>query len=253
MQPHRPVMPPRAPGLEGGGFEIGGDLAVTRLTIGEEGHPILVIDNLMRSPGALVDHAVTHACFKPVAGTENYYPGIRAPAPPDYARNLMDALRPLISAHLGVRSARLEMARCAYSIATSRPQELTLSQRLPHFDTVDAHQVAAVHYLCAPEHGGTAFYRHKRTGFETVTRSRSKPYFAALKEDLERLGEPGARYVTEADDIFDQTMPIDARFDRIVVYRSIMLHSGMVNAAAGLSADPASGRLTTTLFARFAP
>lgn len=131
-----------------------------------------------------------------------------------------------------------------------RPQDLTLSQRLPHFDTANEGQIATVHYLCDPKHGGTAFYRHRSTGFEAITPDRSQRYLETLRNELHEQGPPAPGYVTESNALFEQTEAIDALFDRIVVYKSNVLHSGVVNEKT-LSPDPGIGRLTTTLFARF--
>jgi len=38
-------------------------------------------------------------------------------------------------------------------------------------------ELACVHYLFKQNHGGTAFYRHRRTGFEVVTQERKAEYF----------------------------------------------------------------------------
>lgn len=232
-------------------FEISDAFSLKKIQIGEEAHPILILDDLLKSPEALIAHASRATRFKPVAVDENYYPGLRAPAPKEYSINLVDTLRPLVAEHFGISTQKLAAARCAYSIATMSPHDLSLAQRIPHFDTVEERQIAAIHYLCDPEHGGTAFFRHRSTGYESITRERSKPYFTTLKADLNKFGEPDG-YASDANAIFDRIADIDARRNRAIVYASNLLHSGMVNAAAGLSSEPEQGRLTTTLFARFA-
>jgi len=216
--------------------------------VGRESHPVLVIDNALLAPQSLVDCAAA-ARFSPVREAGNYYPGLRAPAPKEYALGLTDYLRPIIEKEMGAPTHTLASARCALSIATLPPERLTIAQRVPHIDTSDAMQIAAVHYLCAPRHGGLAFYRHRKTGFEAISAERSKAYFETLRSELADHGEPPLAYVRESP-LFEKTMEIDAAFDRLVVYRSNLLHSGAVNAEA-LSPDPRTGRLTATLFARF--
>lgn len=218
--------------------------------VGRESHPVLTIDNALAAPQSLVDCAAA-ARFSPVREAGNYYPGLRAPAPKDYALGLTDFLRPIVEKEMGLPTHTLVSARCAFSIAVLPPERLTIAQRLPHFDTADMTQIAAVHYLCGPRHGGLAFYRHKRTGFEAIFPERSKKYFETLRSELAEHGEPPRAYVTESP-LYEKTMEIDAAFDRLVVYRSNLLHSGAINAET-LSPDPKTGRLTATLFARFAP
>lgn len=224
------------------------DAQIRRHRIGREGHTALVIDNALLAPHDIVARAA-EARFSPVREAGNYYPGLRAPAPKEYARGLTDFLRPLIEQNMDAPTHTLVSARCAFSIAVLPPERLTVAQRLPHFDTTDEKQIAAVHYLCAPRHGGLSFYRHRRTGFEAITQGRSKEYFETLKSELAERGEPPRGYVTESA-LFEKTAEFDAAFDRIVVYHSNLLHSGAVNAEA-LSPEPTLGRLTTTLFARF--
>lgn len=217
--------------------------------VGRENHSVLVIDNALVAPENLIDCAAT-AQFSPVREAGNYYPGLRAPAPKDYALGLMDFLRPIVEEKMGAPTHILASARCAFSIAVLPPERLTVAQRLPHFDTSDAMQIAAVHYLCAPRHGGLAFYRHRKTGFEAISAERSKQYLETLRNELVEHGAPPLAYVRESP-LFERIMTIDAAFDRLIVYHSNLLHSGAVNAET-LSPDPRTGRLTTTLFAKFA-
>ena len=44
----------------------------------------------------------------------------------------------------------------------------------------------------------------------------------------------------------------DAVFDRVLIYRSRVLHSGQIDPTVGLSADPARGRLTANIFLNYA-
>lgn len=199
----------------------------------------------------MIRHACNTAVLKPVSKGENYYPGLRAPAPKDYALKLVKMLRPLVQQHFGLSTQILSTARCAFSLATTKPQDLTLAQRLPHFDSVEEGQIASVHFLCGEQYGGTAFYRHKCTGFETITTGRSPRYLDALNGNLKEYGKPGAQYMCTGDSIFDQTAHIEAKMDRLLIFKSTMLHTGMVNPDAGLSADPAKGRITANLFALF--
>lgn len=231
-------------------FRFRPDATVDKLTVGKEASPVLVIDNCLAEPETLVS-AATNARFSAVQEDGNYYPGIRAPAPKDYALALADFLRPLISQHLGIGTQTLTGARCALSLAVQRPEQLTIAQRVPHFDTTDPGQVAALHYLCAPDHGGVAFYRHRATGFESITEDRSKQYFETLRAEIREQGEPPREYVTASGPLFEQVVTVGAAFNRLVVYRSNLLHSGMVD-HRHLSPDPATGRLTANLFARFA-
>ncbi len=232
-------------------FKLANDPKIEIIRVGREQQPVIAIDDLLRDPQAMVSYASDHVTLKNVTKGDNYYPGLRAPAPRDYALNLMRFLRPLITEHFELSTQVLKSARCAFSIATTKPSELTIAQRLPHFDTTNTGQIAGIHFLCSAKHGGTAFYRHKTTGFETITQDRYDPYFKALETDMKTHGPPDMQYMQSGTQIFEQTARIEAKMNRLFIFKSTMLHNGMVNSSAGLNPNPQKGRLTTTLFALF--
>ena len=143
--------------------------------------------------------------------------------------------------------ARPGSASCNLSLVTLRPEQLNLAQRLPHVDTVDPLQIAFLHYLCEPRFGGTAFYRHRATGFETLTPERLATHKRALDTELAEAA-PGAGYITGDTALYEQTAAFEAAFDRMLIYRSRVFHSGQINPDAGLSPDPRVGRLTANIF-----
>jgi hypothetical protein len=228
-------------------FGLNPTAAVALHHVGEEAEPVLVVDGLMRDPAAMVEFAARHAEFGEVARGENFYPGVQAPAPLEYVGLIGRALTPLIQKAFGLPRARPTGASCKLSLVTLPPAALNLAQRLPHIDTVDPLQFAVLHFFCAPRFGGAAFYRHRSTGFETLTPERLDAHRAFLERDLSRHPPPAA-YVTGDTPIYQQTAAFEARFNRILVYRSRVFHSGQVDAAAGLSRDPRQGRLTANVF-----
>lgn len=219
-------------------------LEVRRL--GREGEPLAVIDNLMREPQALVE-AATQMRFAPLAPAGNYYPGHRAAAPGAYLSVLLEAIRPILHDVFEVQADAKAGASCHFSLVTLPPDQLNLGQRLPHIDSDDPGRLAILHYLCGPEHGGTAFYRHRASGLETVTPDRSKAYFATLRAELDRDGQPAAAYLDGDTPLFEEIGRVQAAVDRVVLYRGCLLHSGVVDPAR-LSLDPRGGRLTVNTF-----
>jgi hypothetical protein len=225
---------------------------ITLHRVGQEREPVLVIDGASRAPEALIDFAATQAPFEPVVPGVNGYPGVRAPAPRAYVANLVDALRPLIETTFGLKGASRGRVQCAFSMVTLPPQALILAQRLPHVDTVDPLQFAILHFLCGEDFGGTAFYRHRATGFETLTPERTPIYQAELAREV-ALQPPPAAYVIGDTPLHVQTATFEARMDRILVYRSRVLHSGQVRPGDPLAADPRKGRLTANVFLNYLP
>ena len=105
-----------------------------------------------------------------------------------------------------------------------------------------------MHYLKGPETGGTAFYRHRRTGFEILTADRYEIYQRALKRDEEEFGPPPPEYICGDTDRYELIGKVDAQPDRLILYRGQALHSGWISNTLPLSSNPAQGRLTINMF-----
>jgi len=210
--------------------------------IGHEREPIVIIDGFSSDPQGLVEAAAaqTYDTRGP------HYPGIRAPAPPRYLGERMDLIQQALSTAFGLNNGA-DLVECNYSLVTTPPDELAPLQRLPHFDAPEPDYFAVLHYLCGPEHGGTAFYRHRTSGFETVSPSRMEDYSELLERELERRpAAPG--YLFGDTPLFEQTYRVEAAFNRLVIYRGWTLHTGQVPPDHSLSPDPRMGRLTINTF-----
>jgi hypothetical protein len=169
----------------------------------------------------------------------NHYPGIRALLPEAYLHDQLPLIAEALGAVVGVIDA-------SFSMVTTPPEELSVRQRLPHVDAFGAERIALVHYLA--EGDGTAFYRHRSTGFETVDETRAPVFFDQIEAELRLGGVPPAAYVAGDTPLFEQVAHARARFNRALLYPSYLLHSGAISPGANLSADPARGRLTVTGF-----
>jgi hypothetical protein len=232
-------------------LEAAPDPHVEVLRVGAEQHPVLLIDGLLTGAEGLVDFAADTAVFAPVRSAANFYPGVRAPAPGGYVRALIKALRPHLARVFGAPVDGQAHITSALSMATLPARAANLVQRLPHIDTTAPSQLAILHYLCGPEHGGTAFYRHRATGFEVIGPDRGPAYFAALRGEIAGEDGPGD-YVVGSSDLFEQTAIVTPVFNRVIVYASNLLHAGMLPDRP-LSLDPRLGRLTANTFFRFGP
>jgi hypothetical protein len=227
------------------------DPHVEVLWVGAEQHPVLLIDGLLTGAEGLVDFAADTAVLASVRSAANFYPGVRAPAPGGYVRALIKALRPHLARVFGAPIDGQAHVTSALSMATLPAQQANLAQRLPHIDTTQPSQLAILHYLCGPEHGGTAFYRHRATGFEVIGPDRGPAYFAALRGEIAGEDGPGD-YIVGSSDLFEQTVTVTPVFNRVIVYASNLLHAGMLPDRP-LSLDPRLGRLTANTFFRFGP
>ncbi|HSF11916.1 MAG TPA: DUF6445 family protein [Erythrobacter sp.] len=219
------------------------DATVTVERLGREGEPLVIIDNFTGQPGRLREMGLA-AQYHP-AGVD--YPGRRALADPTYLDLRRELMMQIMARVFGLsRSIRCEIA--AFSLVTLPPEQLTLRQRIPHHDHSDAGRIAVMHYLDGPDSGGTAFFRHRRTGFEAITPEREVAYAAALAEDEREFGPPPLGYPAGDSAAFEQIGAVEARVDRLALYRGRQLHSGIIPNAAKLSDDPATGRLTVNMF-----
>lgn len=217
-------------------------MPLTVETIGDEAQPLCILDDFAPRPDALRAAAAATA-FGPA---RHHYPGLRAALPDGYFETQL----PIIAAtvrHVFGRTGEVRILDASFSIVTTPPAALSVAQRLPHCDAFTPDRIALIHYL-APEGGdGTAFFRHRATGFETVSEDRRAAYFAALDAEL-AVAEPPPGYVAGNTDLFACTRTVDARYNRALLYRSCNLHSGAISADAVLAADPKRGRLTVTAF-----
>jgi hypothetical protein len=132
-------------------------------------------------------------------------------------------------------------------MVTLPPARLHPLQTVPHIDIAEPDRFAILHYLCGPPFGGTAFYRQDTTGLEQIARADWAAYEAARDASLNAAGAKA--YPSEATPGYTMTAQIPARMNRILVYRSNMLHSGIVPAGMPHPMNPGHGRLTGNLFA----
>ena len=211
--------------------------------IGHEREPVVIIDGFSSDPAALVEQAagLSYARRGP------YYPGIQAPAAPAYLSERTALLNDVLSSVFGV-SRGADLMECNYSVVTTPPRALLPIQRLPHFDSTAPETIAVLHYLCGPEDGGTAFYRHRSTGFETVSTARYGDYTDTLQKEVRARGIPQADYMRADASLFEQTCKVEAAFNRLVIYRGWSLHSGAIPPELSFSPDPRKGRLTVNTF-----
>ena len=214
-------------------------------TIGNEHTKIVEIAEFFTDPDAVCAASQT----KQFAHINPHYPGIRADVEPDLLHVLCACVSEMASAHLG-------QAKCAwqgqawYSIVTQPAQSLTPIQRLPHFDGFDEAQLAIMIYLNRAPHGGTAFYRHRSTGFERVTQARYPDYKAQLENGVRQTGLPPAAYISDGAPLFEKFYESSGAFNSLILYPGTSLHSGVIRNDRPLSADPGLGRLTINGFFR---
>jgi hypothetical protein len=219
------------------------DLKIQRLTIGTERAPLLVIDNVLADPDALVEIAAA----KSYGDVTSYYPGVRAKAPLLLQQFLLDLMREEFAPVFGLKGA-LRFTSCHFSLITTPKERLTYLQRIPHIDSVFSDQLALVFYLFKESHGGTAFYRHRRTGFEVVDESRNPEYWGYVQEERAEIEREAPAFISGSTPFYEQVGHQEGVFNRMLVYRRTSLHCGAINPDFVPVNDPLRGRLTLNGF-----
>lgn len=229
--------------------ELNPNSLISMVKVGQEQTPLLIVDDFIAEPKSLIDYAESHAVFAP---TDDFYPGVKAGTPPAYGQQVVQQCAALLAeVFTGQRNQALTSIEHSFAMATAKTESLLPIQCIPHFDAADGQQLAMVHYLCDSRFGGTAFYRHKQTGFERILRERQERYCSVLGSQATSVGLPQQDYINGSTDLFEQIYSVEAKFNRAVIYPAALLHSGNVSNMARHTA-PRQGRLTITSAVAFA-
>lgn len=206
---------------------------------GREAQPVIVVDDILSEPEPW-RQVGARAVFAPI---RPFHPGVSAVVPSRLANQLRDELEPLIGGTFGLYPVPAASI-CFLSLLTTPPEALTLVQRLPHIDGLEPERIAILIYLAGTDKGGTAFFRQRSTGFETVDAERRGAFEAALDSGLAEHGEPPAGYLDGDNALFERIALYEARPNRGLIYRGHSLHSAAITPGAELPEDGTTGRLT---------
>ncbi len=211
---------------------------------GDEKSPLLVIDDFLQDPELLVDHA----CQQRFVRNSPWYPGVRAPAPKSFQAFFVSSLKGMLRQVFELKGTKIGLSLCQYSIVTLSPNELSLLQRIPHFDSTRRDELAAVFYLFKGDLGGTSFYRHRKTGYEYIDDDRRISYFKSLEDENGTSNIPEQGYINGDTALFKRIGKQEGVFNRLIVYRRQNLHSSSISPDFVPNSDPRKGRLTINIF-----
>lgn len=213
--------------------------------VGASQSPVVVVDDFTGDVGALVAAASAMAPFP--RKTDNAYPGLRrvvteadGDAYDRMERMLRDAA-PFIGGAFDLDG--FDLVEASFSMVTAAPEVLAPEQRAPHFDSTDPRHIAMMLYLSDTLRTGTAFYRQRATGIETVDEANFAAFVATAKG---QNAPPG--YINGSDAHYEQIGSVEGVPDRLIIYRGQLLHSGIIPPDMDFSADPRRGRLTANIF-----
>ncbi len=224
-------------------IRINPDARVKLRHYGEELNPLIIIDDLLLNPDDLIECAVQTRFSTPEA---THYPGLNAALPAAYLNTLLPVLRPSLMRAFGVGEAAL-MARAFFALSTKRAEEMVPLQKIPHYDQPDPRCLAMVHYLGRDQAGGTGFFRHIPSGFESIDSTRREAYMQQVNRELEALGDTLTGYTGPRTPNYELLETVEPEFNRLVIYRSHVLHCALFDGAR-LTDDPCTGRLTANSF-----
>ncbi len=225
-------------------FAVNPNAKVQYTHLGAAGETLLIIDDFLLDPAAVVDMAAEGVTYGPAGAA---YPGLRAPIPDVYNFNMYNALQGLLLDLFQVDPNWKMTLTSSFSMITERPATLKHKQRIPHVDQNDPRALAMVHYLCDPRYGGTAFFRQRSTGIQSVNLDTRELHNRALTEDINTRLMP-AGFPDADHPFYEQIGEVKAQFNRLVCYQACILHSPAIARDSVFSPDPRQGRLTITAF-----
>lgn len=212
--------------------------------IGRERQTVLVIDNFLQNPEWLVDYCETNKSFENVSAM---YPGLRMQAPREYIAALAEYLKPIVVDIFGTNEGAVTNIYSAFAMVMTPPSQLRPEQVIPHFDSNRPTDLASIYYLCDEKFGGTSFYRHVPTGYESVDALRLEDYMSSLRKSFQD-GDIEQKYMNGTTRCYERIVSYKAKFNRFIMYRCTSLHSGDIGKDFEFSDDPKTGRLTLTTF-----
>lgn len=225
-------------------FSVNPNVQASTTYIGQGKSPIIVVDDFLQSVEELIDCAGDMSSF--IEQKTDYYPGVRKPLPRAYEDTLKHWIELALPNILSQTNVAVDVTSCMMSLTNQSPDSLVPIQCIPHFDTHNANQWALIHYLCDERFGGTGFFKHKRSGFETITHKNQKVYFRTLTDDANVSGVPYGSYIQGSNALFDMLFSVEAKVNRLVMYPSNLLHSGLIK--KWQANTPRAGRLTANAF-----
>lgn len=225
-------------------FAFNPDAAVEVMRIGRRGLKVSVIENVLHDPDgvAALGFAQSYA-----EDRGNLYPGLRAAMPESFSTSFRAWLTPILQRN-GVLASNQAISRDAsfFSVVTTASKDLLPIQCIPHYDSTDPNLFAAVIYLCGPRFSGTAFYRHRRTGYEEITAENVSNYQLALNSDMRLHGAPEKDYINGDSLLFETVFSNELKFNGAIVYPARMLHAAKIEKQFNSPQDRSEWRLTVT-------
>ena len=229
-------------------FAFNQDAHVKLMRIGRREIEVSLIDNVLRDPDGVAALGFAESYSE---DRGNLYPGLRAAMPESFSTSFRAWLTPILQRN-GVLGS--DQTICSdtsfFSVVTTASKDLLPIQCIPHYDSTAPDLLAAVIYLCSPRYSGTAFYRHRRTGYEEITEQNVTNYKLALNSEMRMHGPPRQEYMNGDSLLFETVFSTELKFNSAVVYPARILHAAKIGKQFNAPKDRSEWRLTITALLR---
>ena len=217
-------------------FAFNPNATVEEMHIGRSGVPVTQIDDVLLDPAGVAAFGFA----QPYAQDRtNLYPGVRAVVPESFSAAFRAWLAPILR-------RTIDRDTTFFSVVATASADLLPIQCIPHYDSTDPRLFATVIYLCDSRFSGTAFYRHRRTGYEQITAQNADNYKLALNSDMRTHGPPKKEYIDGDTVLFETIFSNELRFNSAIVYPGSVLHAAKIGKGFIAPKDPSEWRLTVT-------
>lgn len=224
--------------------------AVELARIGRRGVKVSVINNVLHNPDGVAALGFTQSYAQ---DRSNLYPGMRAAMPERFSTPFRAWLTPILQRNGVLRTNQAISGDTSFfSVVTTAARDLLPIQCIPHYDSTDPTLLAAVIYLCDTRFCATAFYRHRRTGYEEITEENVNNYKLALNTDMRMHGAPKQEYMNGDSLLFETVFSNELQFNSALVYPARVLHAAMIEKQFNSPQDRSEWRLTVTSLLRTA-
>ncbi len=210
--------------------------------VGNEEHPVVIIDNLLKNPDDLVEIAVNSQWEQP---QNTYYPGPNAPLPSEFKTIIAGLFREFTKA-FNFNPNKKVLIKSFFGLTTLPLEEFDAWQKIPHYDRAEPDHLAMVLYLNHDQTGGTGFFRHLPTNFESISPNRVTEYLEYVTNWIDG-GAQLNDYAGENTPDYQMFFKVPFKYNRVAIYPSYVLHCALYDGTNN-SADPRKGRLTANTF-----
>jgi len=232
-------------------FAFNPNAHIELVRIGRRGIKVSVIDDVLQDPEGVAALSLAQSYAE---DGSNLYPGLRAAMPEGFSTSFRAWLTPLLQRQgMLERNQVISRDTSFFSAVTTASKDLLPIQCIPHYDSTAPNLYAAVIYLCDTRFSGTAFYRHRRTGYEEVTEENARNYQLALNNDMRTHGAPKKDYINGDTLLFETIYSSTLKFNRAIVYPARVLHAAKIETQFSRPTDQSEWRLTVTALLHSTP